>query len=493
LLLACLLAVTAGAGRAAEEANAPLDRKALDGLIYHNLGGIINRGADLYNGNQDYAGCYRLYEGALMALKPLLDHRPELQKAITTGIASAERQPVMHRRAHVLRAVIDRIRTDVRPREKEPVAKAKTLWDRLGGEAGVKKIVDDLVAVAGKDAKVDFFRGGKYKPTPEEVDDLKKKVVDYISSQTGGPYKYEGKSMKEVHKGMGITDAQFDAFARDFQVALEKNKVQPDDVQVLLDAVESTRKDIVEKKPKEKEPAAKALWDRLGGEAGVKKIVDDLVDVAGKDPKVDFSRGGKHKLTEDKVDELKKKVVAYISSKTGGPLPYEGKSMVEEHKGMGITDAQFDAFVKDFRDVLEKNKVAPADVKTLVDAVEGTRKDVVEKKPAERKPEDKKPKDKDGKKDAGAGSVRGVITVDGKPLEAGAITFRSVKGKDSLGAVVAQGEYELKEVDPGEYTVTVQSAEKGITLPKRYSDAATSGLTVAVQEGRNAVNFELKR
>jgi truncated hemoglobin YjbI len=394
LLLACLPAVTAGAGRAAQEANAPLDRKALDGIIYNNLRDVINRGADLYNDNQDYAGCYRLYEGALMALKPLLGHRPELQKAIDTGIASAERQPVMHRRAHVLRAVIDRIRTDVNPNPKPKEVVAKTLWARLGGEAGVKKVVDDLVALAAKDPKVDFSRGGKYKPTPEEVDDLKKKVVDYISSKTGGPYKYEGKSMKEVHKGMGITDAQFDAFARDFQVALEKNKVQPEDVQALLDAVESTRKDIVEKKAKEKGPAAKALWDRLGGEAGVKKIVDDLVDVAGKDPKVDFSRGGKHKLTEDKADELKKKVVAYISSKTGGPLPYEGKSMVDEHKGMGITDAQFDAFVKDFRDVLEKNKVPAADVKTLVDAVEGTRKDIVEKKKSE------------GKKDAGGAASR---------------------------------------------------------------------------------------
>jgi hemoglobin len=362
LLLACLLAVTARAGRAAEEAaDAPLDRKTLDGIIYNNLRDVINRGADLYNNNQDYSGCYRLYEGALMALKPLLGHRPELQKAIGTGLASAEREPMMFRRAFVLREVIDRIRADIHPKPKEVVA--KTLWDRLGGEAGVKKVVDDLVALAAKDPKVDFFRGGKYKPTPEEVDDLKKKVVDYISSKTGGPFKYEGKSMKEVHKGMGITDAQFDAFARDFQVALEKNKVEPADVKVLLAAVESTRQDIVEKKPDEK------------------------------------------------------------------------------------------------------------------------------------KPEDKEPKDKnpEGKNAAGAGSVRGVITVEGKPLEAGSITFYPAKGKGSLRSEVALGKYELKEVKPGKYTVTVQSAEKGITLPKKYSDPATSALEVDVQEGRNAVDLALNR
>ena len=45
-------------------------------------------------------------------------------------------------------------------------------------------------------------------------------------------------------------------------------------------------------------PGPKTLWDRLGGEAGVSKVVDDFVAAAATDPKVDFSRGGKYKLDD---------------------------------------------------------------------------------------------------------------------------------------------------------------------------------------------------
>src|SRR5207244_3687333 len=58
----------------------PLDRKALDQNVYRALTEVINKGADLYNGTSDSpndpAGCYHLWQGALMALKPLLDHQP---------------------------------------------------------------------------------------------------------------------------------------------------------------------------------------------------------------------------------------------------------------------------------------------------------------------------------------------------------------------------------------------------------------------------------
>ena len=75
---------------------------------------------------------------------------------------------------------------------------------------------------------------------------FKKSMVDFVSSATGGPFDYKGRSMKEVHADMGITDAQFDAAKADLRAALEKNGVAADDVKAVLAAVEGTRKDIVE-------------------------------------------------------------------------------------------------------------------------------------------------------------------------------------------------------------------------------------------------------
>jgi hemoglobin len=225
--------------------------KALDKQIRASLPKVINTGADLFN-EGDRAGCYRLYQGSLLTLRPLLEHHPDLQKAIDNAMADADQQPTVGARAFALRSALDKIREKLRspdatakPGEK-PAGKPETLWDRLGGEKNVRKVVDDLVALAAKDPKVNFDRNGKYKFDPVKLADFKEQMVDFISAAAGGPLQYTGKSMKEVHKGMGITTAEFNALAADLRKALEQNGARRADVDALLKAVEATRKDIVE-------------------------------------------------------------------------------------------------------------------------------------------------------------------------------------------------------------------------------------------------------
>jgi hemoglobin len=263
--LAC--AVGAGLGAPLRAQQDAAETKALDRKVYDLLREVINTGADLYNRQGDRAGCYRLYQGSLMTLRPLLAHRPELQQAIDRGLAGAEQEPNVGRRAFALRAVIDEIRAASRPAApaepkkaeapKKPPAPA-TLWDRLGGEEGVRKVVDDFVDLAAKDPKVNFSRGGRFKPDAAQMAALKQKLVELVSSVSGGPLKYTSKSMKEVHKGMGITEAEFDAAVADLREALRVNNVDPADIAAMLKAVEATRKDIVEpKKPEDKKPEKK--------------------------------------------------------------------------------------------------------------------------------------------------------------------------------------------------------------------------------------------
>lgn len=289
-VVALLLASAVGA-QDKKPAGKPLERKDLDESIYQSLREIIDHGADLYN-QGDWNGCYRLWEGALMGLKPLLDHRPKLQETITDGIAKARQEPVLWQRAWVLRPVLNKIRADINAdyphrRKREPgepplaadETKKKTLWDRLGGEAAVTKIVDDFVTLAGPDPKVDFFRGGKYKPSDAEVAKMKRELIEQISEASGGPLKYRGPDMKAVHKGMGITDAQFNAAAADLKKALEKNNVAEEDVKKVLDAVGSYRKAIVEpkktkeKKQEEEKPAEKKEEKKPAGKASVTGLV----------------------------------------------------------------------------------------------------------------------------------------------------------------------------------------------------------------------------
>jgi hypothetical protein len=106
------------------------DRSAIDAVVYSTLRDVINRGADLYNSG-DIAGCYRVFEGSLRTVKPLLAHHPELQKMIDSALVSAERDAYTWRRAFTLRSALDKIRAEIKPKkagekkepEKEPPVK----------------------------------------------------------------------------------------------------------------------------------------------------------------------------------------------------------------------------------------------------------------------------------------------------------------------------------------------------------------------------------
>jgi truncated hemoglobin YjbI len=285
--------------------------------------------------------------------------------------------------------------------------------------------------------------------------------------------------MKEVHKGMGITNAEFDAAVADLKKALEKNDVKGDDAAAVLKAVEATRKDIVEPKPPEKEekdkPAAE-LWDQLGGEKVVAKVMDDFVDLAAKNPKADFTRGGKHKPDDKQVVELKKRLVEMVSEATGGPLKYTGKDMKEAHKGMNITDAEFDALADDLKKALEKNGVKADVAGELLKIVEGTRKHIVEKKGEE-------------------GQVRGTIRFAGRPLGDVTITFVPINEPAAKGPSAVSGEdgtYEVKGgLKPGEYHVVVTAPGEKVKVPAKYVKAETSGIKAEVKKGANELAIEL--
>jgi hemoglobin len=403
LAASLLVAVLTSPVGAEEKATAPLERKVLDRQIDEMLKVIINTGAEIHNGSPkqgfppNTAGCYRLYHGFLIALRPLLPHHPDLQKAIDTSLAEADRMPGRNsreysERAFTLRKTIDAIQVKVAPQ-----AAPGRLWARLGGEANVKRVVDDFVALAAKDPKVNFFRDGAYKDKVD-VPLLKKHLMELISAFSGGPYGYTGRPMKELHKGMAITASEFDALADDLAQALAKNGANGADIDAVLTAVGTTRKDIVEAKEPVK---GSTLWEQLGGEATARQVVADWVALAGPDPKVNFSRGGKVKLSDAQVNQLKDGLVAFLSQATHGPIKYQGKSMKELHRGMGITNAEFDAALFDLRKALEGRGVKPLVVQDVLKLVEETRGDIVEVKvkPDENQFEDKKPGEKksDGK------------------------------------------------------------------------------------------------
>lgn len=120
-----------------------------------------------------------------------------------------------------------------------------SLYERLGKEPAIAKVIDDLVEIVAADENIKerhrkhFMEG--------DVALLKRKMVDQLGEATGGPQKYTGKNMKDAHKGMEITNKDFDALAADVIKALDKNKVGAEEKAELLQMLGSMRKDVVEK------------------------------------------------------------------------------------------------------------------------------------------------------------------------------------------------------------------------------------------------------
>src|SRR5262245_18523260 len=85
------------------------DAKAVERALHASLKDVINQGATLYNRGDRY-GCYRVYDGALRAIRPLLSNHGDLQKQIVEALAGVEQLPSPGHRAFALRDVLDTVR-----------------------------------------------------------------------------------------------------------------------------------------------------------------------------------------------------------------------------------------------------------------------------------------------------------------------------------------------------------------------------------------------
>ena len=126
-------------------------------------------------------------------------------------------------------------------------AKEKSLYDRLGKKKAITAVVDEFVARAAGDTRVNKFFAATA-ADPARLKKFKMNLVDQICMASGGPCKYTGKDMKAAHMGMGVSTADFNAIVDDLSGALDKFKVGTHEKDQLLGALGPMKADIVEKK-----------------------------------------------------------------------------------------------------------------------------------------------------------------------------------------------------------------------------------------------------
>lgn len=124
----------------------------------------------------------------------------------------------------------------------------KPLYDRLGGTYPIAVVVDDFIERLLVNDTLNANPAIKEARDRVPKQGLKFQVTALVIEVTGGPYKYQGRNMKESHRHLHITEKEWEALVKDFKATLDKFKVPEKEQQELFKIVGSTHDDIVEKK-----------------------------------------------------------------------------------------------------------------------------------------------------------------------------------------------------------------------------------------------------
>jgi len=120
-----------------------------------------------------------------------------------------------------------------------------------------------------------------------------------------------------------------------------------------------------------------SLYERLGGVYSIATVVDDFIDrvmvdpLLNANPRVDEAH---HRVSPAGFKYLVTEMVCWA---TGGPQQYTGRSMRDSHKDLMITQGEWEAFLDDFQQTLDKFAVPESEQAELKAIVDSTRADIV--------------------------------------------------------------------------------------------------------------------
>jgi hemoglobin len=92
-------------------------------------------------------------------------------------------------------------------------------YQGLGGQAGIHKIVATTITLVLADERI------KASFTDTDLPHLAMRLEQQFCELSGGPCKYAGKDMVDIHDGLNVTNAQFFALTENLQLAMERHGV----------------------------------------------------------------------------------------------------------------------------------------------------------------------------------------------------------------------------------------------------------------------------
>ena len=121
----------------------------------------------------------------------------------------------------------------------------ESLYKRLGGYDAIAAVTDDFIGrlVTNKDLSR-FFVG----LSDDSKTKVRQHIVDFLCNKSGGPCAYTGRTMKDTHKGLKITESDWNISAGLLAETFKKFNVPKKETDEVFAFVTSLKKDIVEVK-----------------------------------------------------------------------------------------------------------------------------------------------------------------------------------------------------------------------------------------------------
>ncbi len=125
------------------------------------------------------------------------------------------------------------------------------------------------------------------------------------------------------------------------------------------------------------EKAEPSLYDRLGGVYSIASVVDDFIDRLYVNDTLNANPAIKESRERVPLPGLKYSVTEMVSQATGGPQTYTGRTMIEAHAHLDVTENEWKAMMRDFKTTLDKFNVPEKEQQELFAIMESTKPDIV--------------------------------------------------------------------------------------------------------------------
>ncbi|MGE0601730.1 MAG: group 1 truncated hemoglobin [Dehalococcoidia bacterium] len=99
--------------------------------------------------------------------------------------------------------------------------------------------------------------------------------------------------------------------------------------------------------------ATQTLYERLGGGERLRLLVGDIVDAHLQNP------GIRTRFEAFDPAAMKQGAFQFFAQAMGGPEVYNGRGLVETHRGMNVNEQEFVQATDDVLGVLQKHSVGP--------------------------------------------------------------------------------------------------------------------------------------